>query len=207
MLITLPIKLVCPKLLTRKIIPIVYYEGTGIWNAEMRLSDRIAHADLAREYIPDFRYQVIPLKKYDNNELKQKNNEMSLIMMINKIQGKEDFHEFRITMLDYFKTIYLNTSAEMQELILRVTWGLLMKVKVPPEEARQVLMDVKEGGEGNMGILFEHFEEFDYKEAREEARLAKEEARLAKEEAERQRRRADEAERLLAEFKAKAGLV
>lgn len=31
----------------------------------------IAHAEPAREFIPEFDYKIIPLKQYDNNELKK----------------------------------------------------------------------------------------------------------------------------------------
>ena len=51
------------------IIPIVYYEGSGKWTTGMRLSDRISHAELAREYVPDFTCNFVPLKDYDNDEL------------------------------------------------------------------------------------------------------------------------------------------
>ena len=44
-------------------------EGAGEWTADMRLSDRISHAELAREYIPDFTCNFVPLKDYNNSEL------------------------------------------------------------------------------------------------------------------------------------------
>ena len=95
------------------IIPIIYYEGAGEWTSSMRLSDRISHAELARDYIPDFTCNFVPLKDYDNSELIGFQNEMSLIMLINKIQRPEDFHEFRENTLDYLKSIYSGTSADI----------------------------------------------------------------------------------------------
>lgn len=188
------------------IIPMVYYEGKGEWTAGLQLSDRIAHADLARECIPDFQYKVIPLTKYDDQELKNRHNEMSLIMLINKIQDAEDFHQFRKTAMEYMKDIYEGTSEEIQNLILRVTWGLLMKLAVPEEEAGELIKNVKE--HKDMGILFENFETFDYKAANEELRLAREQledaenrADQAENRANQEKARADKAEKELQELK------
>ena len=161
------------------IIPIVYYEGPVAWTADMHLYNRIAHAELAREFIPEFDYKIIPLKQYGNNELKKNNNEMSLIMMINKVQGKEDFHEFRKEMSEFFKSTYLNTSTAIQDIILEVTWGLLMKLKVPPEEAQQALDDVRGG---KMGTLFANFQEFDITEVKDEFNKTKDELNKTKDE-------------------------
>ena len=159
------------------IIPIIYYEGADRWTAGMHLSDRISHAELARDYIPDFTYQIVPLKDYGNQELIERNNEMSLIMLINKIQGADGFHDFRKTALDYFKSIYGRTTANIQDVILEVIWGLLMKIEVPKEEAADMLRNVREGKD--MGVLFENFQKFDWKEAQkklEEAEKRREEA-------------------------------
>ena len=42
------------------------------------------------KYIPDFTYQVVGVNEYTNEELSEKHDEMSLVMMINKIQTQED---------------------------------------------------------------------------------------------------------------------
>lgn len=157
------------------IIPIVYYEGTDKWTAGLRLSDRIAHAELAMDYVPDFTYKIIPLREYGNNELKLHNNEMSLIMMINKIQSAVDLHEFRLTALDFLKDIYGSTSTDIQKLILDVIWGLLMKIDVPEEKAEKMLQCVRKGND--MGVLFENFKTFDWKEANEKREAAEAELR------------------------------
>ena len=174
------------------IIPVVYYEGKGEWTAGLQLSDRIAHPDLAGEYAPDFRYKVVRLNKYGDEELKGRHNEMSLIMMINKIQDAKDFHQFRKTAMEYMEDIYQNTSEEIRDLILRVIWGLLMKMAVPEEEAAELIKNVKE--HKDMGILFENFETFDYKTANEELRIAREELAEAKSLVKQAESRADQAE-------------
>ena len=77
------------------IIPIVYYEGEKEWTAGLHLKDRIDFSEEMAEYIPDFTYQVVSLNKYTNEELSKKHDEMSLVMLINKIQSSEDIEEFR----------------------------------------------------------------------------------------------------------------
>ena len=100
----------------------------------------------------------------------------------------EDFHKFRENTLDYLKSIYSGTSADIQTLILDLIWGLLMKVKVPEEEASKVLVNVKEGDD--VGLLFENLEPWDWKGANEELK--------------RERERADAAEARAEEAEAKA---
>ena len=77
------------------IIPIVYYEGKKEWTAGLHLKDRIDFSEEMIEYIPDFTYQVVSLNKYTNEELSKKHDEMSLVMLINKIQTPEDYEKFR----------------------------------------------------------------------------------------------------------------
>ena len=77
------------------IIPIVYYEGKKEWTAGLHLKDRIDFSEEMIEYIPDFTYQVVSLNKYTNEELSKKHDEMSLVMLINKIQSSEDTKEFQ----------------------------------------------------------------------------------------------------------------
>ena len=71
------------------------------------------------------------------------------------------------------ESIYDSTTGDIQKLILDVIWGLLMKVRVTEEEARDMLNDVRKGKD--MGILFENFQTFDWRGKSEE--LVKEKIR------------------------------
>ena len=57
----------------------------------MNLKDRIYLADVFDKYIPDFTYEVIRPHDYTDEQLMEKNNEMGLIMLFNKLQSLEDF--------------------------------------------------------------------------------------------------------------------
>ena len=76
------------------IIPVVYYEGKAKWTADRQLSGRIENGVEYRDWIPDFRYEVVRIHDYSNEELLKRGNEMSLIMMFNKIQDASDLEEF-----------------------------------------------------------------------------------------------------------------
>ena len=51
-----------------------------------QLKDRIEFAEQMEKYIPDFSYEVVSVSQYKNEELSMKRDEMSLVMLINKIQ-------------------------------------------------------------------------------------------------------------------------
>lgn len=76
------------------IIPFVYYEGEDKWTADLHLKDRIEFAEEMSEYIPDFRYHVVSVHQYTNEELSEKGDEMALVMLINKIQNPGDWKKF-----------------------------------------------------------------------------------------------------------------
>ncbi len=135
------------------IIPIVYYEGRAEWTADMRLSDRIDPSGGLKEYIPDFTYKVVRVHGYRNEELKEKHNEMSLVMMINRIQSPEDYTEFLRSSREYVDEIYEGTPEDIRAVYREILWSLFQKMHVPVEEAREKLAEMEESG---MGYLFEN---------------------------------------------------
>lgn len=83
------------------ILPIVYYEGTENWTATLHLKDRIFMTELFAEYIPDFTYCMINLKDISNEELLEREDEMSLIMLVNKIHSFEDMEKLKVLAEEY----------------------------------------------------------------------------------------------------------
>ena len=71
--------------------PIVYYEGTNKWTTVTRLHDRIYLSDVLGEFIPDYRCIMVQLNEYTNQKLMEKKDELSIIMMLNKLQERKDF--------------------------------------------------------------------------------------------------------------------
>ncbi len=166
------------------ILPIVYYEGKRKWTAGLHLRDRIQMSDVFGEYTPDFTYEVIRNHDYSNEELLSRGDEMSLIMLINKIQSAEDFHQFRQMSAEEMDQILDEAPESIIKVIADTLYSLLMKMNVPVDEANEYVDFVEDH---HMGYLFENMEKMDIQEERRhtaEARkqLAKSEEKLSKSE-------------------------
>lgn len=167
------------------IIPIVYYEGSKKWTADLHLKDRIDFAEGMEKYIPDFAYQIVSVNQYTNEELSKKCDEMALVMLINKIQTPEDYEKFRNVSEELIDSIYGNAPEEIKEIYKNVIWSLLMKMNVPTEEARELMGEI--GGRG-MGYLFENMEKMDIQAERRNTQRERERAEAAELEIQRLKR-------------------
>lgn len=174
------------------IIPIVYYEGSKKWTADLHLKDQIDFAEGMEKYIPDFAYQIVSVNQYTNEELSKKCDEMALVMLINKIQTPEDYEKFRNISEELIDSIYGNAPEEIKEIYKNVIWSLLMKMNVPTEEARELMGEI--GGRG-MGYLFENMEKMDIQAERRNTQREKERADIAEKKADEANSRADKAEK------------
>lgn len=176
------------------IIPIVYYEGKQEWTADRRLGGRIRDSSEFPEWIPDFRYEVVRIHDYSDRELLNRGNEMSLIMLINKIQNTADLENFIRIPPDEINRIIRNSPKHVVEVLVTVMESLCFKIEVSDEERTQCVRKVKAR---DMGYLFENMEKISIQEERrktEEERRKTEEQRKKTEE---QRKRAEEAEEKL----------
>ena len=172
------------------IIPVVYYEGSGKWTADMNLSDRIECSHLAPAYVPDFTYRIVNLHDYSNWELERRQDEMSLLMMCNRVQTAADYAEFLNTSKDFIDRIYRNMPEDIKEIYREVLWSLLVKMNVPTEKAQTMMKQLEENG---MGVLFANME-FDIQEEWRKTREAQTEAKKAQTEAQTARKEAQEAQ-------------
>ena len=154
----------------------MYYEGKRRWTADLNLKDRIEFSEEMEKYIPDFTYQVVSVGQYTNEELSEKHDEMSLVMLINKIQTEEDLSEFRKVSEEMVESIYGNAPDEIKEIYKKILWSLLMKLKVPNEEASNIIGEI--GGRG-MGYLFENMDEMDIQAERRNTAREKQRADVA----------------------------
>lgn len=169
------------------IMPVVYYEGKEKWTAGMRLSDRIGDRLGRPEWIPDFRYEVIGIHAYSNQELLKRGDEMSLVMLINKIQDTEDLERFIRIPAEEVNRIVRDSPGHVVDVLVSVMESLCFKIDASTEERRQCVQKVRER---EMGYLFENMEKISIQEER---RKAEEERRKAEE----QRKRAETAEEKL----------
>ena len=151
------------------IIPIVYYEGKKEWTAGLHLKERIEFSEEMAEYIPDFTYQVVRL--------------------INKIQSEEDLLEFRKVSEEMVESVYGNAPDEIKEICKKILWSLLMNLKVPNEEASNIIGEI---GCHGMGYLFENMDEIDIGALKRNTAREKQRADVEKQRADEEKQRADE---------------
>lgn len=166
------------------ILPIVYYEGAKKWTAPADLADKILCGELLGKYLPHFRYQLIMLHEFSNEELLARKDEISLAMLINKIQTYEDVSAFSGLPQEQIQHILKNTPENILEIMAEILRALLYRIKLPENTVEDTVAKIKER---KMGILFENVQ-MDFEE---EKRKADEAMRIADEAT----RKADEVQR------------
>ena len=165
------------------IIPIVYYEGTAPWTADRHLKDRVMLNDIFEKFIPDYEYIVVRNHDYTNEELLAKKDEMSLIMLINKIQRKEDLTEYLKIPAEEINKIVKESPQELINIIAAVIRALCERVNATQVEKEECVRRVVNR---QMGYLFENMEAWDI-----QAERKKTQEQAQKTEAERQRAEAE----------------
>lgn len=145
------------------IIPIVYYEGAEQWNAVKNFGERVYFNDTLGKYIPSFDYEVVSLNSYSRDELIQKKDVLSLIMLINQLRSSEDFKELKDIPEEYFEHLEQNTPEYLLRLISKIIAVFLYRINVPRKEV-ETFTDQVERREFSM--LFDSFEAYDVQETR-----------------------------------------
>ncbi len=135
------------------ILPIVYYEGTAQWTAPLDLADRILCGELLGKYLPHFQYQLITLHAISNTDLLAKGDEISLAMLINKIQTPEDMSAFVGLSGEQVDGILKNTPEHLLDILSKVFRALLYNMHMPENEVEDAVARIKER---KMGRLFEN---------------------------------------------------
>ena len=173
------------------IIPVVYYEGTAGWTADMQLAGRIQCNEELKQYVPDFTYKVISVHEYTQEDLENRQDEMSLVMMINQIQSPKDFSRIVEMSREFMAKVYTNAPAEIKKIYQEILWSLFMKMNLPTDEAQKMMNQLEENG---MGELFANMEKMDIQEERRMRALAEQKAEMAEQKAETAEQKAETAE-------------
>ena len=145
------------------IIPIVFYDGPGNWTAEVNFREKVFLNDALNEFIPDFSYLVVPLSKYSDQDLVEKGDELSLIMLVDKLKSTADFQNLKEIPGDYFENIGKNSPESVLKLIGKIISVLLLKLNIPKEEVAGFTDQIERR---NFAMLFENFEAYDVQETR-----------------------------------------
>lgn len=176
------------------ILPIIYYEGAKSWNVPRDFRSRIREGSIFEKYLPNFEYYLVPLRDYSNEMLMEKKDEISLVMMINKLQTAEDIVNFRQLPGKEIEEILKDSPEHLVNIIANVLRAFLLKMNVPVPETERLTDKVREK---KMGELFENMEKMDIQAERRNTALEKQRADEANV-------RANEAEKQAAEERNRA---
>ena len=166
------------------ILPIVYYEGRQEWTVPLDFKSRIIEGDTFAKYVPDFRYYLVPLRKYSDRELLDREDEISLIMLINKLQEMNDISSFRSLSKEQLDAILKDTPDHIVDIIADMLLAFLLKSNVSANEAEKVVGKVKEK---NMGQLIADMEPIDIQAEQAKIRIQKKEIDTERQEIQTQR--------------------
>ncbi len=149
------------------ILPVVFYDGPGNWTAAQNFRDRVYLNSVLGEYIPGFQYIVVPLGAYTDRELIEKEDELSLIMLVDKLRNTEDFKRLQDIPQDYLENMSRNSPEYLLKLIGKIISVLLFRLNVPRSEV-EAFTDQIERRE--LTMLFENFEAYDVQETRRQSK-------------------------------------
>ena len=146
------------------VLPIVYYEGQQKWTVPRNLKWRITEHEEMKDYIPDFTYELVQLNDYTPQELIDKKDEISLIMMFNSLQNSENINNMLAKVnIHELEEILKETPPHILDIMANVIRALYRKINMPEAETGKLMELVKEV---KMGILFENMEHMDIQEER-----------------------------------------
>jgi hypothetical protein len=115
----------------------------------------------------------VRLHDYSNEELLARGDEMSLIMLFNKIQDTVDLSEFLKLPREKLNDIVKDTPEAILDIIASVMESLCVKIGATEEEMQECVSRVKER---RMGYLFENIEKMDIQAERRNTAQARAEA-------------------------------
>ena len=161
------------------VLPIIFYDGPKVWTAATRLHERVLFSDMLGKYIPDYNCILIQLKEYSNAELMEKRDELSVLMLIDKLKNADDYAKLNDEIGDEFLRTVLKESPEyLLKLISGIVETFLSKLNIPQREVDVFTEKIRER---KMGELFKHFEGWDVQALRQETEKARKEIKETKE--------------------------
>ena len=115
---------------------------------------------------------VVPLNKYSKQDLIEKNDELSLIFLINQLQNSSEFHALKDIPKEYTEHLTDNTPDYLLKIIGKVIAVLLHKLNVPDEEVYDITDQITRR---KFSMMFDNFQAYDVQETR---RVSREEGRI-----------------------------
>ena len=111
---------------------------------------------------------MVQLKDYSNDELKKKKDELSIIMLIDKLRSAAEFANMSKEVgEEYVNDATLETPEYLLGIMAQMVEVFLSRLNVPADEVEAFTELIKER---NMGELFKHFQGYDVQEVRRQER-------------------------------------
>ena len=141
------------------IIPIVLYNGSQQWDAVIEFKDLISEADRFEDWIVNFKYILVDVDQYSEEELLRISNSISLIIMMDQTIVTKD-KSMLIKRLEKIRDAKGKLPSEKLELIYEWLKEVLL-ARFPLEEGMRIIESMKEGKAMTYAIerLFDNIEE------------------------------------------------
>lgn len=102
-----------------------------------------------------------------NQELIDKQDELSLIMLIDKLRSSAEFHKLKEIPEEYLENISQNSPESLLKLISKIIAAFLHRLNVPQDEIGEFTDQIERR---DFTMLFENFEAYDVQAERKKAR-------------------------------------
>lgn len=146
------------------IYPIIFYDGSNEWTAVKNFQEKVKDAKSFKEYLPDFKYDIISLRDISYEELQNHKDLLSAIMLIDKIKKPSDFEEIKNIKKEYWEGLKKNIGTRRElEKIAEAMKILLKRINVPEAEIEEVIENVYDG---RLNKMFEMAVHYDVQETR-----------------------------------------
>jgi predicted transposase/invertase (TIGR01784 family) len=149
------------------VLPIVFYDGMGEWTAETNFLDKTELSDVFEKYIPKFEYELVDLNRYDEQDIADFGNALSLIMIIDKIRDADGISMLRKLPRDYIGKLKQNIPPHLYKLLADVITVFLKRISVPDDEIDRVTEHLHDRG---IQEMFTFIDNYDVQETRRIAR-------------------------------------
>lgn len=128
--------------------------------------------EIFEDYIPDFTYCLVNNRDYSKEMLLAHEDEMSLIMLLNKIQNAADLKEFLHIPPEEINRIVRESPEAVIDIIVMVMQALCTKLNLSTQDTEECVKKVRTR---DMGYLWENMEKIDVQASHAAAVQAKKE--------------------------------
>ena len=118
------------------IIPIVLYNGKAAWTAPLSFKETLDGYKLFGEHIVDFRYFLINVHNYTEEELLELSNLFSVVFMLERVEKLEEIVDC------FYKMISVIKKLNPEEFKLLKSWSKFILARDLPKEGKEELVRI-----------------------------------------------------------------